>query len=197
MRYPTGTTRRPSLPFAGAAHLSAVALGLGLMLSGCSNPDTQQAATAGVPPAPVSLERTLDVMLRPNSATAAEAFLAALPRPLEVRDTTVANPHDPRRRDTVRTLRYDGLALTVYRVQATGTRFPVAVFVTSPDYRTGNGLHVGLTSQDVAAILGAPTVRKGGTWVYQIHAPMSAPYELTVRLHDGTVRSLRWAAYLD
>lgn len=197
MRHPTCTTLPSNRPFMGVAQLSALALGLGLVLSACSNPDTHPLTMASAPPTPISLEQTLDAMLRPGSATAAETFLSMLPKPLEVHDTTVANPHDPRRQNTVRTLGYDGLALTVYRVQATGTRFPVAVFVTSPAYRTHNGLHVGLAAQDVVAILGEPTVRHAATWVYQIHAPMSAPYELTVGLHDGRVESLRWAAYLD
>lgn len=193
MRHPMRSTR----PILAGAQLSAFALGLGLMLSACSNPDTHPLETAGVPPTSVSLEHTLDVMLRPSSQAAAETFLAALPTALATHDETVANPHDPRRQDTVRTLQYDGLALTVYRVQSTGTRFPVAVSVTSPAYRTKSGLHVGLSSHEVVALLGEPTARHGGTWVYQVDAASSAPFELTVRLDGGTVRSLRWAAYLD
>jgi hypothetical protein len=197
MRHPNETTFPSSHPFAGAARLSVLALGLGLALSACSSPDTHAFTTAGPPPSPVSLEATLDAMLRPSSATTAETFLGTLPRPLEAHDRNVANPHDRRLQDTVRTLRYEGLALTVYRVQATGSRFPVAVRVTSPIYRAVNGLQVGLASQDVVAILGEPTARHGTTWVYQIHAPMSTPYELTVQLHDGRVQALRWAVYLD
>jgi len=188
---------RSTRPILAGAQLSAFALGLGLMLSACSNPDTHPLETAGVPPTSVSLEHTLDVMLRPSSQAAAETFLAALPTALATHDETVANPHDPRRQDTVRTLQYDGLALTVYRVQSTGTRFPVAVSVTSPAYRTKSGLHVGLSSHEVVALLGEPTARHGGTWVYQVDAASSAPFELTVRLDGGTVRSLRWAAYID
>ncbi len=193
MRHPMRSTR----PILAGAQLSAVALGLGLLLSACSNPDTHPPATAAVSPTNPSLEHTLDVMLRPSSPTAAETFLATLPAALATHDATVANPHDPRRQDTVRTLQYDGLALTVYRVQSTGTRFPVAVSVTSPAYRTRSGLHVGLPSHEVLALLGEPTARHGGTWVYQIDAANAAPFELTVELDGGTVRSLRWAAYLD
>ena len=193
MRHPMLSTRT----VLAGAQLSAVALGLGLLLSACANPDSHPLAGAGVPPTSPSLEHTLDVMLRPSSQTAAETYLAALPPALASHDQTVANPHDPRRQDTVRTLQYDGLALSVYRVQATGTRFPVAVSVTSPAYRTSSGLRVGLSSSQVVALLGEPTVRHGGTWVYQIDAANAAPYELSVRLDGGTVRSLRWAAYLD
>jgi len=193
MRHPMRSPR----PVLAGAQLSAVALGLGLLLSACANPDTHHLETAGVPPTSPSLEHTLDVMLRPSSQAAAETFLAALPVALATHDQTVANPHDPRRQDIVRTLQYDGLALSVYRVQSTGTRFPVAVSVTSPAYRTRSGLRVGLPSREVLALLGEPTARHGGTWVYQIDAANAAPYELTVQLEGGTVRSLRWAAYLD
>jgi hypothetical protein len=197
MRHPTETTFLSNHRLVGVARLSFLALGLGLALSACSNSDTHAFTTAGPPPPPVSLEATLDAMLRPSSATAAETFLSTLPHPLEANDRNVANPHDRRLHDTVRTLRYDGLALTVYRVRATNSRFPVAVLVTSPAYRALNGLQVGLAARDVVAILGEPTAQHDATWIYQIHTPLRAPYELTVRLHDGRVQALRWAVYLD
>ncbi len=181
-----------------AAGLPALALTAGLALSGCA--DQQAAPVRGVHPSgpTVPLQEALDVTLRPASPTAAEAFLSSLPRPLAVHDRKVANPQDPRRLDTVRTLVYSGLTLTEYRVSSTGSRFPLAVEVSDPRYVTRNGLRVGLSARAAIAILGQPTARDGSTWIYSVVAPQgSAPYELRLRLEGGRVTDLRWMAYLD
>lgn len=181
-----------------AAGLPALALTAGLALSGCADQQAAPVHSAQLSGPTVSLQEALDVTLRPASPTAAETFLSSLPQPLAVHDRKVANPQDPRRVDTVRTLVYRGLTLTVYRVSSTGSRFPLAVEVTDPHYVTRDGLRVGLSARAALAILGQPTAREGSTWVYSVVAPQgSAPYELRLRLEGGRVTDLRWMAYLD
>lgn len=188
---------RPGRAPRAVGRLPLLALGLGLALAGCARQGTAIVGTAGLDTHHVSLQQALDAMLRPDSPTAAETFLRSLPPPLAIRDLTVPNPHDPRWKDTVRTLVYDGLELTVYRVSSTGSRFPMAVRVTSPAYTSSSGLRVGLSSAQLVAILGPPSDRSGGRLIYRFVAPGSAPFELMVDVKDGRVQALSWAAYLD
>ena len=182
---------------ARAPQLALLALGLGLVLGACSNPDNATLNAASTAATSVSLPRALDAMLRPNTPSTAEHFLASLPQPVTADERRVANPIDPRRSDVVRTLHFAGLDLAVYHVSATGARFPMAVTVTSAAYHSADGLHVGMRRGDVQALLGSPSARTAGTWLYRVEAPRSAPYQLTVRFDGDTVAALRWSAYLD
>ncbi len=179
-----------------AVRLPLVVLGIGLLLGACSNPHTDLTPTAA-PVATVALGDALDAMLRPAGPDSAEAFLRSLPPANEVRDVHVANPHDPRWTDTVRTLDYGGLQLTVYRVAATGDRFPIAVRVTSADARGPDGLRPGMTEAELRLRLGPPSEVRGSSLVFRVLAPGRAPYALTAELRSGRVTALTWSAYLD
>lgn len=190
-----GTARSPSQWH--RLHTLIVALALSLLACGVPDPMSQALAAAGTPD-DVSLERALDATLRPAGPGAAEAFLAALPQPRSVRERTVTNAQNPRQRDTLRTLLFPGIAITVYHVSASGKRFPVAVKVTSARFRAPDGLRVGQHKGQVRAVLGAPTTTTDEAWRYRRRDPSgSAPFELRVRFHNGRVSALEWLAYLD
>ncbi len=180
---------------AAAVRPLIVSLVLGLLAGGA--PD-QGVAAAGTGRDAISLDRALAATLRPSSPRAAEAFLRSLPEPRSVRRRLLPNLQNPSRKDTLRTLQFEGIAITTYRVSATGARFPVAVSVTSERFRTAKGLRVGLGLGEVKAILGNPSAQASGTWRYQVLRPMgTAPYELRVYFAHGRVTRLRWTAYLD
>jgi len=139
----------------------------------------------------------LDAMLRPAGPGAAASFLRNLPATNDVRTVAVANPHDPRWTDTITTYGFGGLELTVYRVGSTGTRFPMALRVTTPEEATTAGLRVGLDQHQLAAILGTPSVRHGDTLVYHLRDLTTERKRLEAELRDGRVVSLRWSVDLD
>lgn len=190
-----GTARSPSQWH--RLHTLIVALALSLLACGVPDPMSQALAAAGTPD-DVSLERALDATLRPAGPGAAEAFLAALPQPRSVRERTVTNAQNPRQRDTLRTLLFPGIAITVYHVSASGKRFPVAVKVTGRRFRAPDGLRVGLAKRQVRAVLGTPSVTTGDSWRYQEPDPQgAAPFELRVAFRNGHVLALEWSAYVD
>lgn len=178
----------------------ALGLALALALVGSLGADPLRAAVvAGTATAQgVSLERALAATLRPAGPNAAEAFLRSLPEPRTVSERSVPNPQRPGRQDRLRTLRFQGIAITVYRVSASGKQFPVAVEVTGERFRARNGLRVGLTARQVRATLGVPDRSTARVWRYRHLAPsQGAPFELQVRFRAGRVSALRWVAYLD
>ena len=178
------------------APVALLALGALLALAGCGRQDAATVAPLRATP-PVSLADALGAMLRPSGPDAAEAFLRALATASTVRDVAVVNRHDPRWTDTVTTLAYDGLEITVYRVSSTGTRFPMAVRVTSSAYRAPDGLRLGMTPSQVRQLLGAPVVARPDALLYRRAEPGGAPYQLTVQLGGGRVTALLWSADLD
>lgn len=191
------TTTLPARRSGRAPQLALLALSVGLVLAACSNPDTAKPSAASAAAPRVSLRHALDAMVRPATPSTAQRFLASLPPPVSASERQVVNPHDRRRQDVVRTLHYRGLELTVYQVSATGSRFPVAVTVTSPAYGSADGLQVGMGRAGVRAALGDPSAGTAGRWLYRVAPARSAPYQLTVRFEGDTVVALRWSAYLD
>ncbi|HKI57189.1 MAG TPA: hypothetical protein VKB31_08575 [Trueperaceae bacterium] len=195
---PHGAARR-RCPAASSAP-RALVLALAVALVGCGSPDASGTALAapGTAPEDISLERALDATLRPSGPGAAQAFLASLPPPRAVHERSVSNPQDPGRKDTLRTLVFRGIAVTVYRVSASGKRFPVAVKVTGKRFRAPDGLRVGLAASQVRAVLGAPSARSPSLWRYRRTQPRDgAPFELRVHFQGGRVSALAWVAYRD
>lgn len=180
-----------------ALAVPAVAAAL-TVLAGCARVAPRYADVRTASVTPVELQAVLDATLRPSSESAAADLLAALPQPDEDRTVTVPNPHDRRGRDTVHTLVFGDLELTVYQVGATGQRFPVGVSASAPG-REGDGLRIGDALDHVRALLGEPAfVGEEGAWIYEVvDDPRAAPYELIVEGVDGSVSRLTWRAYLD
>ncbi len=185
---------RPSLIKLGAPVLAA---GL-LVLGGCARVDSRNPAVRPMGAASVELQTVLDVMLRPATQTAAADLLASLPRPAETTVVKVTNPHNPRVRDELVTLAFDGLAVRVYHVAETAQRFPVEVDVTGAGHATDAGLRVGLSASATRDLLGDPTQIRGDRWFYEVmDDPAAAPYELVLDLRGGTIQRMSWRAYLD
>jgi len=170
-----------------------------MALAGCGGSDPLGAGLAAAGGADaISLERALNATLRPSGPGAAEAFLGSLPAPRAVHERSVPNRQDSTRRDTLRTLVFQGIAITVYRVSASGKRFPVKVAVTAERFRAPDGLAVGLDRDHVRTILGPPTSATSALWRYQRPAPPgAAPFELRVHFQNGHVTALVWLAYVD
>lgn len=192
---------RARRPHASASRMTALAgllVGVMLLAVGCAHTDVH-APIASARANPVQLELALDTMLRAPGPDSAESFLASLPQPIDSNARSVRNSYDPRVEDTVRTLVYDDLTITVYEVTTTGARFPIAVTLTAPGQTSTEGLRVGLDRQSVRRILGEPDVviPQTGAWHYDVMEQDAAPYAIDVVLGAEVVNSVTWSAYLD
>lgn len=138
-------------------------------------------------------------MLRAPGPDAAESFLASLPEPLAVQVRSVQNAYDPRSSDSVRTLDYDDLSITVYEVTGTGDRFPISVALTAPGQASSDGLRLGLDAASVRGILGEPGAvnPRTGAWHYDVVEKGAAPYAIDIAFEAGAVASVTWTAYVD
>lgn len=124
------------------------------------------------------------------------ALLGRLAPPQRTEATPQPNRHDPSQTDTLRTLHYDGLQLTVYDVAGSERTLLQSIEVTSAAYATDAGLRVGSTRADVAAALGAPERTEDGAAVYTVGSGPTPP-ALHVRYAGDAVERLTYHFYVD
>lgn len=142
----------------------------------------------------VSLQTILDQAFARHPQTGELTFLDRLHDPQNVSVETQENIHDPTQIDTLRTLQYDGLELTVYHVSG-GKEILKNITVTGDQYETSEGLSVGMTRSKVESLRGQPDQQQNGRYVYNLGGPM--PTMLHVAFTDDEVSRIEWQYPID
>jgi hypothetical protein len=161
-----------------------------LVLAACAG------SREGALPPPVALD---DLLARAYEQTpdGRLALLEPLGRPLRNWGKPTPNRHVAGQVDTLRTLVYEGLEVQVYET-ADERELLQTLRVTSPRYRTAEGLTVGSPREDVHAALGAPEGVEAGQDTFAIGSdPDGPPLDLVVEYEAGRVSALVWRFYMD
>ena len=125
--------------------------------------------------------------------------LGDLGSPRETEREPVRNRHDPSQTDTIVTLRYQGLDVTLYHVTASGRAMIQTVRVTDESYETDEGLRVDLSRQRIRDVLGEPERTENDTWIYEVPGSPNdpTPMMLHVDFEGDSVDALIWHLYVD
>lgn len=185
-----------------AATRLALAVTVLLTLAACADTATVTAPT----PAPSSaLEAAsfdvgalLVALSDPSGPDVAELALAALPSATHTTERQVANLHDPHQTDTLRTLSYPGVAVEVYEVGHSSSRFLKSVRVERNDVEFA-GLRVGMPAATVRQALANETLlfEEGAVETYLLSPTHAAPVQVSVRLENGALAAFTVHGYLD
>jgi len=146
-------------------------------------------------PLPGDLPRLLSGLEQTHPDQRRIPLLDRLPPPQRVTVHTVPNLHDPATLDRVVTRHYPGLDLSIYEASAVGKELPLRLRVTSPRYRTAEGLRVGSSVDEVRAALGPPDDAAGSELLYLSDEP--TPDVLRVKVQEQRVAELNWDFYID
>ncbi len=188
-------------------------LALSLAVGACSSAESTRPRTGAVsPPAeattvdrPEPTEETgppADVVsqliqeaLRSEGNVSYERLVRRLGTPETVETEPVANQYVRGQVDTLRTLVYTGIEALVYDVTDETKTFLVRLSLSSTQYATPEGLHVGLSEQRILDELGPPTRRNAsqGELIYQESEP--TPTSMVVRVRNGEVVQIDWEFY--
>lgn len=189
---------------------TALLLLIFLMLAACAEPsqNDEQAAgdtayahsdTAGtVRPGGelgVDLAALVEARLNPEPGTERLSLLDSLAPPLRVETEPTENRHVPGQIDTLRTLHYDGLRLTLYDVSASESVILTEIEVTGEQHALREGLRVGDARQAVEDALGPPDERENGTYVYEYGN--GASHYLRLYFSGDAVFEIEWSFYYD
>lgn len=175
-------------------------------LVGCGDPpenekapgeDPADTAEAAPPSGELGIELAalVEARLNPEPGTERLSLLDSLAPPLRVETEPTENRHVPDQIDTLRTLHYDGLRLTLYDVSASESTILTEIEVTGGQYALREGLRVGDTRENTEDALGPPDERENGTYVYEYSN--GAPHYLRLYFSGDTVSEIEWSFYYD
>lgn len=155
------------------------------------SPDRPEPTEKMGPPADVVLQ-LIQEALRAEGNVSYTTLRQHLGPPDDVEAEPVANQYVEGQIDTLRTLVYTGLRALMYDVTDDTKTFLVRLSVSSTQYATPEGLHVGLSEKQVLDELGPPTRRNSsqGELIYQESGSM--PTSMVVRVRDGRVVRIDW-----
>ena len=122
--------------------------------------------------------------------------LQKLGEPESVETERVPNRHRPQQVDTLRTLHYPGLTITVYDATALDKSLVTDVKITSPAYEASDGLRVGMSRQGALERIQNATWVSGDTLVSNLD-DKGPPVELIVTFDGDEVKALAWHFYID
>lgn len=188
-------------------------LTMSLVISACSSAESTRPrsgtvsppaieATVGAPdpteeagPPSDVVSRLIQQALRSDGSVSYQMLVQQLGSPRVVKTTPVANQYVQGQVDTLRTLVYTGIEALVYDVTDDTKTFLVRLSLSSTQYTTPEGLHVGISEQHVLEQLGSPTRRNDqrGELIYQESEP--TPTSLVVRVRNGEVVQIDWEFY--
>lgn len=117
-----------------------------------------------------------------------------LNEPARVSIDTQQNRHYPDRTDTLRTLHYDRVDITVHEASG-GKELMKNVTVTGSGLISSQGLEVGMTRSEVESTMGQSGDRQNGAYVYEQNGPM--PTYLYVHFQNDEVSRLEWQFPID
>jgi hypothetical protein len=133
--------------------------------------------------------------LRSDGSLSYNVLVQRLGPPNRIQTEPVKNQYVRGQVDTLRTLVYTGLEALVYDVTNDSKTFLVRLSLSSTQYTTPEGLHVGLPEEHVIDELGPPTRRDEarGELIYQESEP--TPTSMVVQVRDGRVVRINWEFY--
>lgn len=159
-------------------------LGALLLLSACSG--SRSEAVVERPVTLADVNAFLQEMLDDAPALTYSDLVERLGPPVRVD----AHP-GPAPPDTLRTLLYHGLELTLREGASPPASRPMRLALTDPRYTSPEGLRVGYAESQVLSTLGLPTERESARFVYaQTDAPR---WVLVVFLEHDVVSRLEWS----
>lgn len=120
--------------------------------------------------------------------------LDRLNEPERVSTESHPNRHVPGQIDTLRTLHYDNVHITIYEVSG-GKEILQNVTVTGPRLATAQEVEVGSSRSAVEDRLGDPDERDGDAYVYLENGPM--PTRFYIYFAGDTVDRLEWHFAID
>ena len=162
-------------------------LGALLLLSACSGSE-QVAVQRPVTPAEVNafLEEVLDTA----PALSYSDLVERLGPPIRVKVEPAAPPNAATPPDTLRTLIYLGLELTITESATSPASPPTRVALTDARYTSPEGLRVGYAESQVLRTLGLPTQREPARLIYEKAGPQHCV--LVVFLERRSVSRMEW-----
>ncbi len=162
-------------------------LGALLLLSACSGPQPEAAVQPPVTPAEVNV--FLQEMLDGVSGLTYNDLVERLGSPVRVRAEPAAssNALPP---DTLRTLIYHGLELTVNEGASPPSVRPTRFALTDARYTSPEGLRVGYAESQVISTLGPPMQREPARLIYEKTDPQHCV--LVVFLERRIVSRMEW-----
>jgi hypothetical protein len=133
--------------------------------------------------------------LRSDGSLSYDALVQRLGVPRRVQTRPISNQYVDGQVDTLRTLFYTGIKALVYDVTDSQKTFLVRFSISSTQYTTPEGIHVGTSEKQVLNTLGAPTRRNdsSGELIYQ--ETESKPTAMVVQVRDGRVVAINWEFY--
>ncbi len=162
-------------------------LGALLLLSACSG-SAQLAVQQPVTPAEVNA--FLEEVLETAPALSYSDLVERLGPPIRVKVEPAAPPNAATPPDTLRTLIYLGLELTVTESATSVASPPTRVALTDARYTSPEGLRVGYAESQVLRTLGRPTQREPARLIYEKTDPQRCV--LVVFLERSSVSRLEW-----
>lgn len=188
-------------------------LGGSLVLGACSSAESTRPRTESVvpppevpavaPPEPTeetgppsdAVSQVIQDALRSDGNLSYETLLRRLGAPRAIQTEPVPNRYVQGQTDTLRTLVYTGMEALVYDVTSDPKTFLVRLSLSSTQYTTPEGVHVGLPEERLLEQLGPPTRRNAsrGEWIYQESG--STPTSMVVRVRGGRVVQIGWEFY--
>lgn len=151
--------------------------------------------TDDVGPPTEAVSRVIQDALQTEGNLSYEELLQRLGTPAETETETVVNKYVENQTDTLRTLNYTGVRALVYDVTDDSKSFLVRLSISSTEYRTPEGIRVGMSTDHVRDELGPPTRhnRSRGELIYQETGP--TPISMVVRIQEGQVAEIGWEFY--
>lgn len=133
--------------------------------------------------------------LQSDGSISYDALVQRLGVPRQVRTRPISNQYVEGQVDTLRTLIYTGIEALVYDVTDSPKTFLVRFSISSTQYTTPEGIHVGVSEDRVLDTLGAPTRRNDSTGELIYQETESKPTAMVVRIRNGRVVAINWEFY--
>lgn len=199
MRLPAASHNVFSPKITRSTRLLFVAAVAAATLVACSEPDPEllESQTATRSAAVIDVHPLLDAMLDPQDAGSAARALAALPQPQSATRLSVRNRHQPRQQDVLEVRFYEGTAVEVYEVAATGATFIKSVTVSGAQNEF-MGLVVGMPlSEARGALERAGATRLAADTDTYLLGDRFAPAQVSLAGDADALASFTVSGYLD
>ena len=133
--------------------------------------------------------------LRSDGSLSYDALVQRLGTPRRVQARPISNQYVEGQVDTLRTLEYTGIEALVYDVTDSQKTFLVRLSISSTQYTTPEGIHIGASEKQVLDTLGAPTRRNDSTGELIYQETESKPTAMVVQVRNGEVVAINWEFY--
>ena len=154
---------------------------------------TEPTREAGPPSDAVS--QLIQRALQSDGSVSYDALIDRLGVPRRVQTRPISNQYVDGQVDTLRTLVYTGIEALVYDVTDSPKTFLVRFSISSTQYMTPEGIHVGVSEKRVLDTLGAPTRRDDSTGELIYQETESKPTAMVVQVRNGRVVAINWEFY--